>query len=74
MAFQIPKDGRLILLLKSSGCLLLANALALERQEQLSGLLIERAIAVVGEGQSDDPEAPHPTRRVLMQKATEVRF
>ena len=49
-----------------SGCLLLANALASERQEALSDALIERAVAVVGEVQQDELEAPHPTRRVLM--------
>ncbi|CAK9022318.1 unnamed protein product [Durusdinium trenchii] len=53
-------------------CLLLANALAAERDEPLCDALIERAVAVVAEpvsgiGSEDmAQETPHPTRRVLM--------
>lgn len=52
-------------------CLLLGNALAAERGEQLSGDLIERAVAVVadrtGEGSEDVlEEHPQSSRRVYM--------
>jgi len=51
-------NGRQI---KSS--LLLANALAAERGEDLSGALIERAVAVVGEQISDTVEKPQITSK-----------
>ena len=52
------------------GCLLLGNALAAERGEQLSGDLIERAVAVVadrtGEGLKNQEASAFPTQQCIL--------
>ncbi|CAJ1336406.1 unnamed protein product, partial [Effrenium voratum] len=59
-------------------CLLLANALAAERGEEVSDALIERAVAVVGghigrsAGAEDVVQEPKSARRVLMPGTSAV--